>query len=161
MVSIADATTYIEANLVSSEDWTDADDAKKTRLLNVAVRELTDFCDDKILTQGGSITNYQGYLVQTTPKITSYTLPNEAVYEYAAALATVFNDTNKMQQQGIAGFSVTGVGSFTFKPNLTSSVLGLPLQELIPNTAKKLIDKANKDLSGYKPVAGRGIGWLV
>lgn len=144
-VSTVDATTYITSNLVTSEDWTDADDAKKQRLLNVAVRELTDFCDERILTD----------------KITSYTLPNEAVYEYAAYLAIAFNDTNKMQQQGVAGFSVTGVGSFTFKQNLTSSVLGLPLREIIPDTAKKLIDKANSSIDGYKKLAGRNVGWLV
>lgn len=140
-VSTADATTYISANVVSSDDWTDADDAKKQRLLNVAVRELTDYCDERILSD----------------IVATYTLPDEAVYEFAAYLAIAFNDTNKMQQQGVAGFSVTGVGSFTFKQNnVAAGANGLPFYNYIPDSAKKLIDKAN----GTK-LAGRGVGWIV
>lgn len=83
------ATEYITFNTLDNEDFIDADDTRKTALLNVSLRELT-------------------------RKFTAYTIPNEAVYIFAATLASAFNDVNKMQQQGVAGFSLSGV-SFTFK----------------------------------------------
>lgn len=131
MLSIAEATVYIDANVVSNEDWNEADEAKKQRLVNVADRTLSD-------------------------KYEELTIPSEAIYEFAAFLAIVFNDTNKMQQQGIAGFAVTGVGSFTFKENNVKSAVGQALDELIPTSVKKLLEKAN----GTK-LTGRTIGWLV
>lgn len=131
MLSTAEATVYIEANIVSNEDWMDADEAKKQRLLNVANRTLTD--------------KYEGL-----------TIPSEAVYEFSAFLAIAFNDTNKMQQQGVAGFSITGVGSFTFKENNVGSAVGQPIEELVPNSVKRLLEKANN-----VKLAGRSLGWLV
>jgi hypothetical protein len=141
MVTVSDATAYISAYIVTSDDWTEADEAKQQRLLNVAQRTLTDYCDDKILSD----------------TVTTYTLPDNAVYECAAYFAIVFNDTNKMQQQGVAGFGITGVGSFTFKQNNgVINGIGQPLDQLIPDSAKKLIDKVNGTA-----LAGRNIGWLI
>jgi hypothetical protein len=133
MVKITDATEYINANVISNEDWVEAEDDKKTRLLNASERTLRD--------------KYE----------TAEVIPNEAIYEFAAYLAIVFNDTNKMQQQGIAGFSVTGVGSFTFKENNVTSAIGQPLDELIPVSVQRLIEKANDGLV----LTGRKVGWLI
>ncbi len=83
------AEEYIRFNTLDSEDFIDADDDRKTALLNVSSRELT-------------------------RKFTAYTIPDEAVYLFANTLASAFNDTNKLSQQGVAGFSIKGI-SFTFK----------------------------------------------
>ncbi|MFB5568671.1 hypothetical protein ACE41F_26920 [Bacillus cereus] len=134
MANIAEATEYINAYVISNEDWNEADEDKQTRLLNAAERTLRD---------------KYGKQVET--------IPDEAVFEFAGHLAIVFNDTNKMQQQGIASFSVTGVGSFTFKENNVSSAVGQPLDELIPASALSLIEQAN---DGIK-LTGRNVGWLI
>ncbi|UNP75655.1 hypothetical protein MN033_20630 [Bacillus nitratireducens] len=61
-----------------------------------------------------------------------YDIPYNAICEFNAYLVIVYNDTNKMQRQGIASFSVTGVRSFKFKENNVSSTIVQPLSELIP-----------------------------
>ena len=78
------AEEYIRFNTLDNEDFIDADDDRKTALLNVSNRELT-------------------------RKFTAYTIPNEAVYIFANTLASAFNDTNKLAQQGVAGFSISGI----------------------------------------------------
>lgn len=83
------ATEYITLNTLDNEDFIDADGTRKTALLNVSLRELS-------------------------RKFRGYTIPNEAVYIFANTLGSAFNDTNKLQQQGVAGFSIKGI-SFTFK----------------------------------------------
>ncbi|WP_340637837.1 hypothetical protein [Bacillus cereus] len=90
-------------------------------------------------------------------KFKDNTIPDNAIYEFAAYLAIVYNDTNKMQQHGIASFSVTGVGSFTFKENNVSSAVGQPLKDLIPDSVVELIEEVNDDLH----VSGRNVGWLT
>ncbi|WP_255292914.1 hypothetical protein [Bacillus toyonensis] len=105
--NIEAATAHINEYVISNEDWHDADEAKKNRLLNAAGRTLAN-------------------------KFKGATIPDNAIYEFSAYLAIVHNDTNRMQQQGIASFSITGVGSFTFKENNVSSANGQPLSELIP-----------------------------
>lgn len=131
MADLIAAHTYINANVISNEDWLESDEAKQQRLLNVAERTLLD--------------EYE-----------SLTITDDAVYEFAAFLAIVFNDTNKMQQQGVAGFSVTGVGSFTFKENNVTNATGQPLEELIPNSVKRIIEKSN-DVT----LTGKKVGWLI
>ncbi|PEB51640.1 hypothetical protein CON65_20555 [Bacillus pseudomycoides] len=84
-------------------------------------------------------------------------IPDNAIYECSAYLAIVYNDTNKMQQQGIASFSVTGVGSFAFKENNVSSAIWQPLSELIPDSVLQLIEAESEDLQ----LTGRVIGWTV
>lgn len=83
------ASQYIRLNTLDNEDFIDADDERKTALLNVASRTLS-------------------------RKYSGYTIPDEAVYLFSAVLAAAFNDTNKLGQQGIASFSVRGI-AFTFK----------------------------------------------
>ncbi len=51
-----------------------------------------------------------------------------------------------MQRQGIASFSVTGFGSFTFKEDNASSTIGKPLSELIPGSVLQLIEVESEDL---------------
>lgn len=112
-VNITDADKYIAANCIDVEDWTDADEAKKQRILNVASRTLT-------------------------TKYPRYTIPDAAVYEFSNELAIAFNDTNRLQQQGIAAFSLTGVASFTFKDWAKSGV-----EAWIPQSALDLIGAEN------------------
>jgi hypothetical protein len=131
-IEVTSADNYVNAYVIANEDWIECEAEKKQRILNVASQVLVD--------------KYEGYVV-----------PDEAVYEYAATLATVFNDTNKMQQQGVAGFSVTGVGSFTFKENNVNSAAGQPLDEFITQRAKKIIEKANDGLV----LSDTNVGWLV
>lgn len=117
-ITLSDANEYISNYFIDSDDWNDSEDEKKQRILNVAERTLID-------------------------KYEEYTIPDNAVYEFAATLSIVFNDTNRMQQHGIAGFSVTGVGSFTFKENNVKTAAGQALDDFIPKQARKLIGKEN------------------
>lgn len=128
-VNITEADAYIAQWVIVTEDWLDADEASKTRLLNVASRTLT-------------------------TRFPKYTIPDAAVYETAAAFATVFNDTNKLAQQGVQAFSLSDVASFTFRYGPKE------LAELIPETALAIIadDPANEELP--KP-AKRRVGWSV
>ena len=125
-LTVNDATTYINANCISIDDWTDADDAKKLRIVNVAGRTLTD-------------------------KYAQYTIPDAAVYEYANALAIAFNDTNALQQQGVASFGLTGVANFTFKDGLKTG-----LDALIPDVVYTLIGAEN----GVK-LSKRAVKWVT
>jgi hypothetical protein len=87
-VNIYEADSYIEENVIVIEDWTDSDDSKKQRLLNVGLSTL-----NRVYSK--------------------YTIPDSAVYEYASVLATAFNDTNVQRQNGVKTFQVSGI-SFTF-----------------------------------------------
>lgn len=125
-LTVGNATTYINANCISIDDWTDADDAKKLRIVNVAGRTLTN-------------------------KYAQYTIPDAAVYEYANALAIAFNDTNALQQQGIASFGLTGVANFTFKDGVKTG-----LDALIPDVVYTLIGAEN----GVK-LSKRAVKWVT
>lgn len=92
--NILEADEYIRLNTLDNEDYFDSDDTRKTALLNVSSRTLT---------------NKFGYLLEDGEVI-----PSEAVYEFASVLAYIFNDTNKLAQQGQASFSIRGI-STTFK----------------------------------------------
>ncbi|MEI5890732.1 hypothetical protein WBS55_10250 [Bacillus luti] len=105
------------------------DDQKKVRLMNLADRTLHN-------------------------QFKIYDIPYNVIYEFNACLGIVYNDTNKMQRQGIAPFSVTGVGSFTFKGNNVSSTIEQPLSELIPGSVLQLIEVESEDLQ----LTGRVIG---
>ncbi len=124
-LDIFEATAYIESNVIDIEDWVDADDDKKQRLLNVA---------DKTLQK----------------RYSNYTIPNDAVYDFAAVLAVAFNDTNKLQQQGVAQFAIKGI-AFTFKD--------IPAKELdafIPQSTLDIIGEAN-DVKLSKRRVGRSV----
>ncbi|WP_239613932.1 hypothetical protein [Cohnella mopanensis] len=127
-VTLADY--YINVNCIDIEDWADSDAAKKQRLLTVAERTLN----------------------VTYPK---YTIPDTAVYEFANVLAIVFNDTNRLAQHGLTGFSVDKVGSFNFK----DARVGSPsddLRKFIPQVARDIIGAEN----GVN-LAARRVGWTV
>lgn len=110
-VTLAD--TYINANCIDIEDWTDCDVAKKQRILVVAERTLRN-------------------------KFPQYKIPDAAVYEFANELAIAFNETNRLQQQGVAAFSLTGVANFTFKDWAKSGILAW-----IPQSALDIIGAEN------------------
>jgi S-formylglutathione hydrolase FrmB len=126
-LDVISADAYIEGNVIDIEDWQSADDAKKSRILNVASQVLA-------------------------RKYPTYTIPDNAVYEYCGALAIAFNDTNRLNNQGIAGFSITGVGSFNFKTTQPRT-----LEAFIPQVALELIGAAN---GGIK-LGKRVVKWTV
>ncbi|UKS30158.1 hypothetical protein LOZ80_14945 [Paenibacillus sp. HWE-109] len=128
--NVGNADEYIAQNCIDVEDWTDSDEAKKLRIVNVANRTLT--------------TKY--------PK---YTIPDAAVYEFANVLATVFNDTNRLQQQGVTQFSLSGVASFQFKDASVNSA-GSDVAKFIPQAALDLIGAEN----GVK-LSKRSVAWTV
>lgn len=117
-VTIADADAYISANVINNEDWTDADDAKKQRILNVAGSTLG-------------------------RAFSKYTVPDNAVYEFSAVLAVIFNDTNRYQLQGISSFSVSGVATFNFKNDGVMSASNVDLTKHIPDIVYKLVGEEN------------------
>ena len=127
MISITDADLYIEQNVIDIEDWQDAEDSKKQRILNVADRTLA-------------------------AKYGDYVIPDEAVYEFASALAIAYNDTNKLNNQGVASFSITGVASFNFKDTQSRE-----LTSFIPQSTLDIISAAN---DGVK-LGGRVVKWTV
>lgn len=125
-VTITDADEYIALNCIDVEDWTEADDAKKQRTLNVAERKLT-------------------------TKYAQYTIPDDAVYEYANELAIAYNDTNRLQQQGVASFGLSGVANFTF------NAVGKGLDAIISDTVLELISAEN----GGVKLSRRATKWTV
>lgn len=122
-ITIEDADTYIYSNVVVVEDWEDSDDNRKQRILNVAARELTAAFPD-------------------------YTIPDNAVYEFSAVIATLLNDTNKYAQQGVKAFGLSGVANFTFEDAAFNS----DLTKYIPKTATDIIN-ADPDNEDKPPVS--------
>lgn len=106
------ADEYIEANVIDTEGWSESDAVKKQRILNVAERTLSRL--------------YQ-----------KYTIPDTAVYEYAAALSVVYSDTMISGQRGVQSTSVSGVMSITFREGDRSLV------RLIPQISRDIIGEAN------------------
>jgi hypothetical protein len=134
-VNLGDATVYVESYIIDNEDWVEAEDTKKQRILNVADRTLrTEFPD--------------------------YTVPDEAVYEFCAGLAVVFNDTNRMQQHGVASFSVTGVASFTFKENNVKTPGGQSMSAFISKEVYDIINEAEENADLPK-LGSRSVKWTV
>jgi hypothetical protein len=122
-----DADYYIETNVIVIEDWVDCDEDKKIRLLNVA----------------------NSTMARVYP---SYTIPDEAVYEFAAVLSVAFNDTNVQKQNGVKQFSVSGI-SYMFDGGKVS------IESLIPAAAIDLIGKANGISIGG--TGGKRVKWTV
>ncbi|MCR9040859.1 hypothetical protein QRX25_14635 [Bacillus sp. L381] len=118
-LSVEAANEYINRMTIDNEDWNDYDDAKKQRVLNVA---------EDVLAR----------------KFRKYVIPDDAVYEFTNVLATAYNDTNRLNKHGIASYSITGVGSFTYKETLRADD-----ESLIPKKTIDLIEEANNvKLSG-------------
>lgn len=124
-LSIEAADDYIDVNVIDIEDWTDCDEARKQRIINVASRTLT----------------------SAYPR---YTIPDAAVYEFAAVLAREFNDTLRQAHSGVSSFSLSGVASFTFRDKPRELV------DLIPPISRELIGAENDVKLG-----SRGVGWSV
>lgn len=93
--NLEEADRYVRRNVLDWEDFIELNEEgeegidKKYARLNVAYRTLRNV--------------YSGYVI-----------PNEAVYYFAAVLASVYNDTLVQAQRGVASFSVRGL-AFTFK----------------------------------------------
>jgi hypothetical protein len=132
--NLGGAEAYIAQYVIDSDDWTaDTDEAKKLRIVTVAERTLS------------------GLYV-------NYVIPDNAVYEYAAVLATVFNDNGRLKRQGVSGFSVAGVASYNF------AVTGNPSDNItryIPKTAADIINADPANVGANLPKIGGRIQWTV
>ncbi|MED1923553.1 hypothetical protein [Bacillus velezensis] len=112
-LSVEAANEYINRMTIDNEDWNDYDNAKQQRVLNVA---------EDVLAR----------------KFRKYVIPDDAVYEFTNVLATAYNDTNRLNKHGIASYSITSVGSFTYKETLRADD-----ESLIPKKTIDLIEEAN------------------
>lgn len=114
------ADRYVRRNVLDWEDFVELNDEgedgidKKHARLNVAYRTLRNV--------------YSGY-----------TIPDEAVYYFAAVLSSVFNDTLVQAQRGVASFAVRGI-SFTFKDWAKKD-----LDEYITDDIDGIINDANDE----------------
>ncbi|MEK4311799.1 hypothetical protein MKY03_13780 [Bacillus sp. FSL P2-0092] len=111
--TVEGANDYINTFLVDTEDWIDADEAKKNRLINRASSTLT----------------------RVFPK---YVIPDKAVYEFVNVLAIAYNDTNRLNKHGISSYSITGVAAFNYKDTLRSED-----EDLIPRESISAIEDEN------------------
>ncbi|MNC36646.1 hypothetical protein D3C75_851800 [compost metagenome] len=124
--TVNDADLYINANCIDIDDWTDADEAKKLRIVNVASRDLARFYPQ-------------------------YTIPDAAVYEFANVLATVFGDTAGAMQKGVTQQSVGRV-SISFKAELVTGP-GASTRKYIPQAALDIIGAENGGITISKRAA--------
>lgn len=131
MVNIGDSEAYISLYCVDNDDWFDCSEDKKLRMLNVAARTLT-------------------------TKYPTYTVPDNAIYEFSNVLATVFSDTNRLAQQGVSQISISGTAAFTFKDGGVREP-GADIARFIPQAALDLISAAN----GGVKLSRRNVGWTV
>ncbi|WP_153979256.1 hypothetical protein [Paenibacillus xylanilyticus] len=111
-LTITAADAYIGLNVIDTEGWEDSDAAKKQRMLNVAERTLNRL-------------------------YSKYTIPDEAVYEFAAALSVVFSDTMVQAQRGIQSTSISGAVSVSF------GVGERKLAQLVPQSSRDIIGDEN------------------
>lgn len=125
--NLVEATDFIKYNAIDNEDFLGADDDTKIKLLNVSSGVLN--------------RKFKGLII-----------PEKATYLFAATLGAVYNDTNKLAQQGIASFSISGI-SFTFKDWAKKDIT-----DYITDDICELISEAN----GNIPVSsGRSIKWVT
>lgn len=117
-ILLEDANAYIFAYCLDVIDWEVAQDDRKTRYINVSQRTLADAYPD-------------------------LEIPDAAVFETANAFSIMFNDTNRLQHQGIGNFTLTGFGTVQFRDRFVSASGELDYKEFIPPVAKKLIADAN------------------
>lgn len=111
-ITITAADEYIKAHVVDIEGWEESDAAKKQRMLNVAERTLTQL-------------------------YSKYSIPDAAVYEFAAAIATAYSDTTVQAQRGVQSLSTSGAMSLSFR-NAPRE-----LNQLIPQATRDIIGDAN------------------
>ncbi|AIQ13633.1 hypothetical protein [Paenibacillus durus] len=110
--TVTAADTYITENVIDTEGWAESDAAKRQRLLNAAERTLIRY-------------------------YSKYTIPDDAVYEFAAALATVYSDVMIAGQRGVQATSLSGVTSTTFREGQRELV------NLIPQACRDIVGDAN------------------
>jgi len=125
MINITEANEYISLNCIDVEDWTECDEPKKQRILNAASDALK-------------------------RKYPKYTIPDDAVYEFANTLAIRFNDTNKMALNGIQSFALSGVISVSFKDGANDDI-----SRMIPKKVTQMVGDENG------VILGRNVGWSV
>lgn len=89
MWDLTAADEYIRYNTLDNEDWLDSEEDRKIALLNVSKRTLE-------------------------RKFSGVTIVDDAIYLFANALSSAYNDTMVQSQRGVASFSIDGL-SFTFK----------------------------------------------
>jgi hypothetical protein len=116
-IDIYMADDYINFNVIDVDDWLKADDQRKERVLNVANATIK-------------------------RKYPNYIIPDNAVYEFCAVLATLFNSTNKLQMQGVTGLTIDGVSALQFNDKKTS-FFDKDLADFIPKSALHLIGTEN------------------
>lgn len=130
MIEWSEANQYILQNCIDVEEWESASEAKKQRIVTVAARDLAQFYPQ-------------------------YTIPDAAVYEFANVLATVFGDSARLAQQGIASNTVTGVVATTFADGAVN-LPGGSTRKYVPQTALDLIGAEN----GVS-LSKRGVKWVT
>ena len=111
----AQGDAYVGGFVADPEEYLSLESASKQRYCNIASRTLT--------------SKYGGYVI-----------PADAVYDFASVLATVYSDQNKLAQQGVTQFSLSGSIGISFKNGKQE------LAELVPRHIADLISEANPDL---------------
>ena len=120
------ADQYVNSYVADPEEWRDTAPEDKQRFFNIAERTLSG-------------------------KFRGYVIPIDAVHDFAATLATAFSDTNKLRQQGVSNFSLSGAISVGFKDGAKQ------LDQLIAKHIKTMIADANPD----KPAPKGRVKWTV
>ncbi|MGM0807513.1 MAG: hypothetical protein ACQET8_22670 [Bacillota bacterium] len=131
MADIYMADDYINLNVIEVDDWVKADDTRKERILNVATSTIQ-------------------------RKYPHYTIPENAIYEFCATLASLFNSTNKLQMQGVTGLTIDGVSAFQFNDKKTS-FFDKDIADYIPKSSLHLIGQEN----GVNLSSGLTVGRMV
>ena len=124
--NLLEAADFIKYHAIDNEDFLGADNDVQIKLLNVSKATLT--------------RKFKGLII-----------PNNAVYLFAATIGSLYNDTNKQAQQGVASFSISGI-SFTFKDWAKKSIT-----DYITEDVTELISEAN---GGIHVSSGRSIKWV-
>lgn len=124
--NLLEAADFIKYHAIDNEDFLGADNDVQIKLLNVSKAALT--------------RKFKGLII-----------PNNAVYLFAATIGALYNDTNKLAQQGVASFSISGI-SFTFKDWAKKSIT-----DYITEDVTELISEAN---GGIHVSSGRSIKWV-
>lgn len=124
--NLLEAADFIKYHAIDNEDFLGADNDVQIKLLNVSKATLT--------------RKFKGLII-----------PNNAVYLFAATIGALYNDTNKLAQQGVASFSISGI-SFTFKDWAKKSIT-----DYITEDVTELISEAN---GGIHVSSGRSIKWV-
>ena len=111
----AQGDAYVGSFVADPEEYLSLESASKQRYCNIASRTLSS-------------------------KFGSYVIPADAVYDFASVLATTFSDQNKLAQQGVTQFSLSGSVGISFKNGKQE------LADLVPRHVAEIISDANPDL---------------